>query len=275
MNVFNRIVLIFLCLALMAGSIAVIALAWEAPNGSIDALQDAVTWLDDNNQDSEKTILTAIAGAVAFVAFVLLLLELIPRSSDQVRANDLQMGAVMLPTSAISQRVEAAVRAGAEVIDVRAQVKGRRKGVLVRLDLYVHPDANLSQVTEQSYQATTDVLTERLHVSLLAPPVVRIHYRDKKARGPKEEVAPAEQPDGRFVPTQSAVAAAASAPPAAASSRSAEAESRTPVAARARTTSASVDEPAAGADEYPDAETPEDPDADAAAADDEDEKAEK
>src|SRR5919106_4128595 len=123
MNVFNRIVLIFLCLALMAGSIAVIALAWEAPNGSIDALQDAVTWLEDNNQDSEKTILTAIAGAVAFVAFVLLLLELIPRSSDQVRANDLQMGAVMLPTSAISQRVEAAVRAGAEVGDVRAQVK--------------------------------------------------------------------------------------------------------------------------------------------------------
>jgi hypothetical protein len=267
MNVFNRIVLVFLCLALMAGSIAVIALAWEAPNGSIEALQDAVTWLDDNNQDSEKSILTAIAGAIAFLAFVLLLLEVIPRSSDQVRANDLQMGAVMLPTAAIGQRVEAAVRAGAEVSDVRAQVKGRRNGVLVRLDLYVHPDATLTEVTEQAYQATTEVLTERLHVSLLAPPVVRIHYRDTKARGRKEEVAPAEQPDGRFVPTQSAVAAAATAAAPAA-------ESRTPVAARAGTASASADEPTARADEYPDVETPEDVETDAA-ADAEDEKAEK
>jgi hypothetical protein len=266
MNVFNRIVLVFLCLALMAGSIAVIALAWEAPNGSIDALQDAVTWLDDNNQDSEKTILTAIAGAIAFLALVMLFLELIPRSSDQVRANDLQMGAVMLPTAAISQRVEAAVRAGADVSDVRAQLKGRRNGVLVRLDLYVDPDANLSEVTEQAYHATTDVLTERLHVSLLAPPVVRIHYRASKSRGREEGVA--EQPDGRFVPTQSAVAAAATAAVPAA-------ESRTPVASRARTTSASADEPAARAGEYPDAETPEDAEADVATADDEDEKAEK
>jgi hypothetical protein len=268
MNVFNRIVLVLLCLALMAGSIAVIALAWEAPNGSIDALQDSVTWLDENNQDSEKTILTAIAGAIAFVALVILFLELIPRSSDQVRANDLQMGAVTLPTSAIGQRVETAVRAGADVSDVRAKVKGRRKGVLVKLDLYVHPDANLSEVTEQAYQATTDVLTERLHVSLLAPPVVRIHYRDSKARGRKEEAAVAEQPDGRFVPTQSAVAAAATAAVPAA-------ESRTPVASRAQTTSASADEPAARADEYPDAKTPEDAKADASTADDEDEKAEK
>jgi hypothetical protein len=263
MNVFNRIVLIFLCLALMAGSIAVIALAWEAPNGSIEALQDAVTWLDDNNQDSEKTILTAVAGAIAFVALVLLLLELIPRSSDQVRANDLQMGAVMLPTAAIGQRVEAAVRAGAEVNDVRAQVKGRRNGVLVRLDLYVHPDATLTEVTEQAYQATTEVLTERLHVSLLAPPVVRIHYRDSKARRREERAAPAEQPDGRFVPTPSAVAAATAAVPAT--------ESRAPVASRAGTTSASTAEPATRAEEYPDAETPEDP----LIAEDEDEEAEK
>jgi hypothetical protein len=268
MNVFNRIVLVFLCLALIAGSIAVIALAWEAPNGSIDALQDAVTWLDENNQDSEKTILTAIAGAVAFLAFVILLLELIPRSSEQVRANDLQMGAVMLPTSAISQRVEAAVRAGAEVSDVRAQVKGRRNGVLIRLDLYVHPDATLTEVTEQAYQATTEVLTERLHVSLLAPPVVRIHYRDSKARRREERAAPPEQPDGRFVPTQSAVAAASTA-------AAPTAESRTPVASRARTTSASTAEPATRRDEYLEAETLEDVETDAVPADDEDEAAEK
>jgi hypothetical protein len=266
MNVFNRIVLIVLCLALMAGSIAVIVLAWEAPNGSIDALQDAVTWLDDNNQDSEKTILTAIAGAIGLLALVLLSLELIPRSSDQVRANDLQMGAVMLPTAAISQRVEAAVRAGADVSDVRAQLKGRRNGVLVRLDLYVHPDANLSEVTEQAYHATTDVLTERLHVTLLAAPVVRIHYRASKSRAREERVAPAEQPDGRFVPTQSAVAAAATAAVPAA-------ESRAPVTSRAGTASASTDEPAAPADEYPDAETPEDADAEAAAAADDDKRA--
>jgi len=67
MNVFNRIALALLCLALVAGAVSIIALAWTIPAESIDALQNAVDWLRDNNEDLQKVVLTAGAAAVGLI----------------------------------------------------------------------------------------------------------------------------------------------------------------------------------------------------------------
>ncbi len=216
MNVFNRIVLLLLCLALAAGAISVIVLAWTIPHDSIEGLRDAVDWLDDHNQDLEKALLTTGGAFVALVAVVVALVELLPKSGAEVKVTDLKVGDAVLSTLSISQRVEEAVSQVAHVAEVRAGVKAKRKGVLLALDLHVDPDVNLADVTDEACQAAQDVLTDRVHVALVEPPRVRLHYRELRLRGrpaPRPGAPTAPEPEAPAAAGEVAVAAPAPAPP--------------------------------------------------------------
>ena len=183
MNLFNRIVMFLLCLALAAAAIAAIVLAWTIPNESINALRAAVDWLARHNQDTEKALLTTGGALVALLALIVLLLELLPQSTSEVKITDLKVGDALLSTAAIGQRIEEAVGQVPHVGEVKATVKAKRKGVVVSLDLHVDPDANLAEVTDQALDTTREVLTNRVHVSLAAPPKARLHYRELRMRG--------------------------------------------------------------------------------------------
>jgi hypothetical protein len=178
LNLFNRVVLAFVLLVLAAGAIAIIVLTWTIPKDSISGLRDAVSWLDDNNQDAQKAVLTSIAGLVALVSLCLLLLEVLPASGPDVKVTDVKVGDAVLSTAAIGQRVEEAVRQVSHVAEVKAAVRQKGKGVLVSLDLHVDPDANLATVADESCQAARDVLAEKVHVAIAGPPLARLHYRE-------------------------------------------------------------------------------------------------
>ena len=178
MNVFNRIALAVLCLALVAGAVSIIVLAWTIPVESIDALQDAVDWLRDNNEDLQKVVLTAGAAAVGLVSLMLLLLEVTPPRGMEVKVTDVKVGDAVLTTAAIGQRIEEALRDVPHVAEARASVRATRKGVQVSLDLHVDPEANLATVSDEACQAARDVLAEKVHVALAGPPRARLHYRE-------------------------------------------------------------------------------------------------
>jgi len=182
-NTFNRVVLVLLCLVLMFGAAAVTALAWGGPDESIDWLRDAATWLEERNTDGTKFIITTATVTVSMIALTVLVIELYPRSAGRVKVTDLQAGDAVLSTAAIGQRVEEAVTQLANIADVRATVKAKRKGVIVDLDLHVDPDANLASVIDGANAATRDILSEKVHVALIGPPRTRIHYRDLRLRG--------------------------------------------------------------------------------------------
>jgi hypothetical protein len=199
LNLFNRAFTIIACLKLAAVAIAIVLLAWTMPQESIDGLRDAVDWLEEHNQDTEKALLTTIGSFVALLALTVVFLNLLPRSGTDVKVTDLKVGDAVLSTAAISQRIEEAVRQVPHVADVRAPVRAKRKGVLVTLDMYVDPDANLATVTDEACQAARDVLADRVHVALMQPPQVRLHYRELRLRGRPPEVsavapAPASPP---------------------------------------------------------------------------------
>ena len=198
MNLFNRVVLILLCLALLAGAIAVIVLAWTIPDDSIDWLRDAVDWLDDHNTDGTRGLHhRSAAPSSASSAFVVLLVELLPSGSGEVKVTDLQVGDAVLSTAAIGQRIEEVVTQVPHVADVRATVRAKRKGVPVDLDLHVDPEANLAAVTDEACAAATIVLSDKVHVALLAPPRARLHYRELRLQGRarRSVVAPAPIPE--------------------------------------------------------------------------------
>jgi hypothetical protein len=177
-NTFNRIVVIVLGVLVVGAAIGLITATWTIPNRSVNWLVDATQWLDDNDGDLEKALLTTVSAFAGLVALIVLLLELIPRRGPAVQVTDLASGSATLSAAAISQRIEEAVVKVPHVSEVRAEVKSRRKGVLVSLDLQVDPDANLATVTDEACQEAQEVLTERVHVQLLRPPSVRLHYRE-------------------------------------------------------------------------------------------------
>jgi hypothetical protein len=201
-NVLNRILIAFICLALIAGAITVIAFAWIAPQNSIDGLRDAVDWLEDNDGDLERVLLTTVCALIALIALTVFLLEAVPRASQSVAVGDLHGGDASLSTASIATRVEEAVRQVPHVSDARAHVSRRRKGVRVDLDLQVDPDANLAEVTDAAVESARDVLTNRVHVPLAEPPRARIHYRElgtqraqAQARARPATAPPAQAPD--------------------------------------------------------------------------------
>jgi nitrogen fixation-related uncharacterized protein len=195
MNVVNRILMILICLTVIAGAVGIIVLAWAIPADTIDGLRNAVDRLEENNQDLEKALLTAIGSVIAFLALVVLLLELTPKTGTEVKVTDLQVGDAVLSTTAIGQRVEEAVRLVPHVADVKATVKTKGKGVAVGMDLHVDPEANVAQVTDEACQAARDVLLNRVHVSMAAPPRARLHYRELKlGRQPQPVLVPPPAP---------------------------------------------------------------------------------
>jgi hypothetical protein len=209
MNVFNRLFMTLLALAVTALAIALMALTWTIPGETIDWLRDATEWMARHNLDTEKALLTLIAGVVAFLGLVLVLLELLP-DTGEVRVTDLRVGGAVLSTADITQRVEEAVRGVDHVVNVKATVKARRKGVAVLLNLDVDPDANLMEVTDEACEAATDMLTNKVHVALAEPPQARLHYRELrfKTRVVKEPALPPEDE----TPSEAVMRIAASAP---------------------------------------------------------------
>lgn len=194
MNVLNRILLVLIALAVAAAAVSLIVVAWSIPTESFDGLRDAVNWLEDHNHDAEKAVLTGIAGLVALLALVIVLLEFLPQTGTDVKVTDLQIGDAVLSTTAIGQRVEEAVSQVAHVSTVRAAIKTKRNGVLVLLDLHVDPDANLAAVTDEACAAARDVLTNRVHVALIEPPRARLHYRELRLHGGPPPARRAMQP---------------------------------------------------------------------------------
>jgi len=183
MTVFNRIVLIILCLVLITLAVAIIVLTWTIPNRTLNWLADGVQWMDDNDGDLEKALLTTVSASIALLATIVLVIELIPRRGPGVKVSGLARGNATLSAAAIGQRVEEAVWQVPNVSEVRAAVTSKKNGVLVALDLQVDPDANLATVTDEVCQVAEDVLENKVHVALLRPPTVRLHYRELRLQG--------------------------------------------------------------------------------------------
>jgi hypothetical protein len=206
-NLFNRVVVFLLLLLLIIGAVSIAVLTWTIPNDTIDWLRDAVEWMDENDGSTEKALLTAIAIVITLVSFILLVLELMPKSTRDVRVTDVQGGAASLSSAAVAQRIEDAVRQVPNVAEAKAYVMAKRKGVEVSMDLHVDPDANLAEVTTAAAEATREVLADRLHVALLTPPKTRLHYRELRLRRPD-----GPEPANRGSNTAVVPAAAAEAP---------------------------------------------------------------
>ena len=194
MDGFNRAAVVglaFLWVILMA---LVILLTWGADSETIDRLGDLVSYLNDHTDNAYKLILTLGAAALIVLSLIVIVAELVPAEpAAQVRLESVTGATAILPTEAITQRLEQELRSLPQVQDAQAMVAARDRGLAVALNLTLAPDANVSSTTEEACRLAQETIEQKIGVALVGLPTVQIRFGPAAAPPPPPPKADAEE----------------------------------------------------------------------------------
>jgi phosphotransferase system glucose/maltose/N-acetylglucosamine-specific IIC component len=193
-DAFNRAVIVGLAFAWVILMALVILLAWGADSETIDRLGDLVSYLNDHTDNAYKLILTLGAAALIVLSLIVIVAELVPAEpAAQVRLESVTGATAILPTEAITQRLEQELRSLPQVQDAQAMVAARDRGLAVALNLTLAPDANVSSTTEEACRLAQETIEQKIGVALVGLPTVQIRFGPAAATPPPPPKADAEE----------------------------------------------------------------------------------
>ena len=220
MNETNRMVIVLLAALWIVLMAVVIFAAWTAADDVVDRLGDFVEYLDDHrNEDASRLILTLGALVLMVLALLVIIVELAPEEQGrEIRVE--QAGATtIVPAEPLRLRLEEALTAMTQVTAARARVFSQEKGIGMKLDLTVTPDANIAVLTQEASRVVVETLQADLGLPVSAPPSVRIVFGPPKAEPVASSVAqppaPGSAPAPEAAPRESAQPSEPAPPPAA------------------------------------------------------------
>lgn len=191
MNETNRSLIVLFCGIVVMLMAVLIFLTWSANTDVIDALFDAVEYLEDHNDDAGRLIVTLAALIVAVIALLVIVLELAPED-EQKELRVQQAGATtIVPAAALRERLDEALLVLPEITAARSRVKTKDQGIAVSLDLTVTPGANVGRVTQESGRVVVDTIQEDLGLPVKGTPLVRVSFG---AGGPEPAASSVTQP---------------------------------------------------------------------------------
>lgn len=181
MNETNRSLIVLFCGLVIMLMAVVIFLTWSANTDVIDALFDAVEYLEDNNDDPGRLIVTLVALILAVCALLVIILELAPED-EQKELKVQQAGATtIVPAQALRERLEEALLALPDITQARARVRTKDEGITASLDIVLTPTANVAHVTQEATRVVVDTIQEDLGLPVKGAPVVRVGFGGPKA----------------------------------------------------------------------------------------------
>jgi len=193
-DAFNRAAIVGLAFAWVILMALVILLAWGADSETIDRLGDLVSYLNDHTDNAYKLILTLGAAALIVLSLIVIVAELVPAEpAAQVRLESVTGATAILPTEAITQRLEQELRSLPQVQDAQAMVAARDRGLAVALNLTLAPDANVSSTTEEACRLAQETIEQKIGVALVGLPTVQIRFGPAAAPPPPPPKADAEE----------------------------------------------------------------------------------
>ena len=151
MNVFNRILIILLCLVAIAFSIIVFLLvggvvrpAQVSPGGLLLSLWSFFYQLNQSN----ATIAAVVFALLVIVALIILILEIatLRGGSDQFVVREDSIGKVTVARSSVRKLVGYEAKAIPEVIETRQTVDQGRNGLRVHVRALLFPEVNAPEV---------------------------------------------------------------------------------------------------------------------------------
>ena len=151
MNVFNRIIMILLCLVAIAFSIIVFLLvggvvrpAQVSPGGLLSGLWSFFSQLNQSN----ATIAAVVFALLVIVALILLILEfnILRRDPEQFLVRDDSLGKVTVARSSVRKLVGYEAKTIPGVIETRQTVDNGRNGLRVHVRALLYPEAEAPEV---------------------------------------------------------------------------------------------------------------------------------
>lgn len=196
METANRIIIVAAAVLWIWLLVVIILLTWTAPETSLGWAADLVTFLRNHTDALSRTVFSLALAILILLAVALIITELAPPPSPEVKVTNVRAGEGVLSTDEIAQRLARDLLALEQVTDVKARVQSRDKGVQVALDLGVDPQASLADVGERAAALARESVEGRMGVTLTAPPKLAFRFDTRMAtpRPPVEVVRTEEKP---------------------------------------------------------------------------------
>lgn len=201
MNETNRTSIILLAALWIVFMAVLIFIAWAADVETVGRLDDFVQYLDDHRDNASRLILTLGALVIIVLALLLIIVELAPEEeAREIRVE--QAGATtIVPVEPLRLRLEEALTAIPQVTNARARVFSRDRGVGMKLDLTVTPDANIAVVTQEASRVVVETFETDLGLPVSAPPTVRITFGPSKVEPVASSMTQPPAPESSPPPT--------------------------------------------------------------------------
>ena len=180
MNETNRTAIVLLAALWIVIMAVVIFFAWSDAELAVDNLGDFVEYLDDNRDTASKLILTLGALVLIVLALLVVIVELAPEEETREIRIDQAGATTIVPAEPLRKRLEEALTAMPQVSAARARVFSQNKGVGMKLDLTITPNANIALVTQEASRVVVETLQSDLGLPVAAPPSVRIVFGPAK-----------------------------------------------------------------------------------------------
>ena len=169
MNGFNRVVAIFLWLALLAG----LLVAAIAPLQSIAWLQEGLAqlaaWLTSVRSEKPAYFIVgqaAVGIGALLILGALLFFEVMTMRRRGVRIRTTEGGSAELDTVSVARRLQWHLDQLAEVITVVPAVRARGGSVDVKLEIETAPDIDIPLKTDEVVDVTRDIIEQDMGLRL-------------------------------------------------------------------------------------------------------------
>ena len=174
----NRIMAVAFALFWIFAVLLIILLVWSSPDESITRISDLAGYLNDHNTTEAKLIITFGGTILILLATLLILFELVPAESNNLKIQQVGGGEVEISAEEAVLRVEEELRLVPQVDQVEAKIVGKGKKAEVSLTLHVAADANLANTADEVVSRASSFLEEKMGIQLAKPPSAEIHYRE-------------------------------------------------------------------------------------------------
>jgi hypothetical protein len=148
MKAANRLYIVLGDLVFSYLVLAVIVLAWAVPAESIERMGDLVQYVDAHNNTTSQLVITLGGAILILLALVVILLEVASPAAPAVPVRGVETGTAFLATDAIARRLEELMTGVADVVNARAKVVRRGKGIDANLTLYVDPGVDVAALAD-------------------------------------------------------------------------------------------------------------------------------
>jgi hypothetical protein len=196
MNEANRLLIVLTAAAWIILMAVIIFITWAAPEDAIRRLGDFVEFLDDNDSNAGKLIVSLAALAAAVLALLVIIVEFAPEDERKELRVEQGGATTIVPADALRLRLEEALLALPEVTAARSRVSTRDRGIAAALDLTVTPQANLGNVTQDAVRVVIDTVQTDLGLPVTGVPTVKITFGGSKTAvsTPHVSIPPGEPP---------------------------------------------------------------------------------